>query len=60
MSLKNSTIKYYSFITLPSLLGRGCGIGWLRRVFYADILAIGNIRNGAGYFEDAVVGSEKF
>jgi hypothetical protein len=29
------------------------------QVLYSDVLALGNIRNGAGYFEDAVVGSEK-
>jgi hypothetical protein len=30
------------------------------QVLDADVLALGNIRNGAGYFQDAVVGSEKF
>jgi hypothetical protein len=29
-------------------------------VLHADVFALGNICNGAGYFEDAVVDSEKF
>lgn len=56
---KKINIVFFPTLSRPAFSVEAAVLDGFGQVLYSDVLALGNIRNGAGYFQDAVVGTRR-
>ena len=56
---KKINIVFFPTLSRPALSIQAAVLDGFGEMLHSDVFALGNICNGAGYFEDAVVGTSR-